>query len=1685
MATINASTGADIIVPSNNGDTYRGLAGNDTYILSNAISGSVTIVDTAGANTIQLVDGLSVASSKFAADSAQLTLSNGAVITINGADKFTYEVGGNETTGVTGASNTFAQLASGMGVSALPTGSSISDGTGGTISGTSISSASVGYTLSAGANSVAEGESLTYTVTASSAPSSDVTLSYNVTGDDKGSTVDKAGADDVASLSGTVTLAAGETSVTFTIDADSDTANEGLEGIKVTVFDADLNAIGSHVAVISNVAGTVSNTVAMATTADNIDAGSGDDTISGLLQGDAAAGTTLQPGDVIEGGKGTDTLKVSVAGDSGNNGYSVTAFETSNVEKLMINNFDTDGTGVTTFDLSLAAGLTTVGLNASSATGDTTFDNVQNLVDLEVSSGSGSAVVTYAAAVTAGAADVQNITLKNVTDSSNTMTISTEAVETLNLVSNGAANTVRTLTSTSATSLNISGAGNLTIETAVEGGIAAIDGSAATGNLTLTVGRDASKAGSTVTGSGNDSITYANDKWNALQTLDGGEGSDTIILADADDLTAITGANASSIEVLGASTADTTYYTYTHIPTVTSVASYMGGSNDGTSTIFGSLPADTVLLVAGDGTDAEGAQLNLAQDSSADSLTVTLGATAAGTGLTVEEILGSEYETVSIANAAGSTATIELLDAAQMSSLTLTGAKAISLTFDANSANVSTIDSTGLLALVMGNNSSTIAGGVTITANDYTDTLIGGTQGDTIHGNGGVDTINGAGGADTIHGGAGNDSLEGDGGIDTIHGGAGNDNIRVEVAADFVSLTTAEVVDGGEGTDTLTFGTGSGSVAFTVAATDMHNVKGIEKIAMNDNGNAAITLDNTFFTNGGISSIIVDDTNATGTFGVTGTTLSAGHALDVRASGANVVNTITGGSGNDTATFDTTAATGLKATDTFDGNAGTDTLAVALTANNLTAVTLTLVSDIEHITVSGSGALTAGITLADGNFVTTATAVTVGTIDASGMVGSGAFTFSGASEDDSALVITGGRGGDSLTGGSKADTITGGFGADTITGGPGIDVMTGNAGNDIFSVATAANALGLTSAETYDGGAGSDTLLIDVDAGTTVIAADLANMSSIETINLNGTGADSITLSDSVYTNNGVAALKVFDGQAGDTFTISAGGLSAANSVLAFVASATDATQTITTGAGNDVVYFWNGVTTGTGSGFDDADTINLGAGTDSIAVYLSGNADHSATYTNVSNIEGITYALVSGNSTVTGTLVDGNFVNVTDAAISAASVSGVVTINASAEDDSSFKITGGTGADVLTGADTTTLGDTINGGLGADTIDGSKGGDTLTGGAGADVFDYNAVADSSGSTPDTITDFISGTDSFNVELDYSTNNSGVTVAADVTTAKAGSSAVQESFTGNRGQTVYDTDNSQLVINYNADNLISALDYKINVNAGGTAATTVADSDIVWRITTGSGGDIISTTSAANNVVSSGAGNDSITMAAGDDDVTVTTGTNTIIGNGGGDQIDAGTGITTVRYDDADDGHAAVVLTDISDITDDVTGVTIANNVYADKNDYVEGLTVGTDFVKIGGTLKASLEASGAAVITSGTDLTTVDYNATGIIILDIADNGGSMKLAADGADAWLDISDVSTRFNTEIIAQNAAGGDEILFTIEQSSGDATGLYYLKFGATNDTGQIAATDTIALLAVFAEDDFAVGTVTVT
>ena len=254
MATINHSSGADIIVPSNGGTTYRGLGGDDTYILSNSIAANaaITIVDTSGSNTIQLVNGLSVASTKFAADAVQLTLSNGAVVTINGASNFNFDLGGNTTSGTTGSVSDFAGFAAGAGVSTLPSSGSVDGASSVTVAGTAWSSGTGGsFTVTKSASSVDEGDSVTFTITAATAVTSDTSFSWTVIGDDNGGTVDKAGTSDIDVLSGTATIASGSSSTTFVVTPTTDATVEGIEGIQVSVFDGDNTALSSDKVLIN------------------------------------------------------------------------------------------------------------------------------------------------------------------------------------------------------------------------------------------------------------------------------------------------------------------------------------------------------------------------------------------------------------------------------------------------------------------------------------------------------------------------------------------------------------------------------------------------------------------------------------------------------------------------------------------------------------------------------------------------------------------------------------------------------------------------------------------------------------------------------------------------------------------------------------------------------------------------------------------------------------------------------------------------------------------------------------------------------------------------------------------------------------------------------------------------------------------------------------------------------------------------------------------------------------------------------------------------------------------------------------------------------------------------------------------------------------------------------------------
>ena len=125
--TINYGPDNDIIIPTQNNTTYRGLGGDDTYIITRAISdgAKINIVDTKGTNIIQLTEGLSIISSKFALTAFQITLSNNAEITINSSHKNLYEIGGNATTGLIVDQNSYQDFVINFGINSPPSNNSI------------------------------------------------------------------------------------------------------------------------------------------------------------------------------------------------------------------------------------------------------------------------------------------------------------------------------------------------------------------------------------------------------------------------------------------------------------------------------------------------------------------------------------------------------------------------------------------------------------------------------------------------------------------------------------------------------------------------------------------------------------------------------------------------------------------------------------------------------------------------------------------------------------------------------------------------------------------------------------------------------------------------------------------------------------------------------------------------------------------------------------------------------------------------------------------------------------------------------------------------------------------------------------------------------------------------------------------------------------------------------------------------------------------------------------------------------------------------------------------------------------------------------------------------------------------------------------------------------------------------
>jgi Ca2+-binding RTX toxin-like protein len=1264
--------------------------------------------------------------------------------------------------------------------------------------------------------------------------------------------------------------------------------------------------------------------------------GAGDDAFNGTLIARGTTGTTISAGDVLTGGAGTDTLSFSVTGDIDTTAdgtdahYVLQAVNTSGVEKILLSNFEdsTDADANIYYDAAIATGLTTVGLSSSGDEGDTVFQNVRNLVNAEMANGSGDLTVSYInSTITAGTADAMSLTLSNVSKQSagtgSAATFTADGIETLNVVSNTVANTV-TLAGNALKTVNVSGEVAATLGT-LPNTVTKLDAATANGAVTATLGTATDIT--VVGGAGNDTITTGASVGSTASVSGGAGAGDRLILsADAHLDTTTEGARYTNFETLGlaesAAAPANRAFSAANLAGLTGVAvTAYADTTDGdaatTGTVdFTALEAATKsMTVSGISTVENGHDLTLtvsasmAVNTTADEMTVTLGTSTASAGANssaatggVDKLLNvtlNQHETVSLVSQ-GAANYIATLTATELKTLNISGSKDLTIASVASATSLSKIDASSV--------TSTLAG-VTISANASTtaseiiggagnDNLLGGTKADTISGGTGNDTLAGAAGADVVTGGEGDDSITGGAGIDNLAGGAGNDTFDMgTTVADFTGATTAETVDGGEGNDSISFGAAS----FTILSTELGGIKNVENLVFAATTDATtVTLTDAVFTANGSTTLTVDlDAATTGDVTLNASALTAANSINViytATTSGTSGSSIAGGAGSDSIRVDDVM---LDDAITLAGGAGTDTLVIneGGTATSI-ASTVTGFERISFRTAATSYSLTAN----DSN-----SASTTVTVDGSNLT-SGALSFNASAEDDAAYVITGGQAGDTLRGTAtttKIDTISGGGGDDAITGDAGVDSLDGGSGNDTFTVATTAHFTSLSSPETVIGGAGGNDMIdFTENAATTVNSSDLSAISGVEKIRFSGNNTASITLTDSVFTANGAATIAIVDNEATAALTVNAGAItSSANSisVTTKAGTATTVNESLLGGAGNDTFTF----TTANGAGvpLESTDSVNGGAGTDTLAVVIDTTGLTAVTLTNVSNIEKITLANTAGTVNVGAiTLADGNFVSVTGAVVdfSGSTTAGTAAIDASAEDDSTFVITGATGADTITGSQ---LADTINGGAGADRIIGHAGADQLSGGAGADTFVYtnavvssvSSVTHSSGTNADTITDFASGTDKLEVTLNYSTFSSALDISATRASAGvAGVTAAQDTLSGQRGQYVYDTTANQLYINVNNDNLIATSDFKIGINAGATASATVVEGDINFVITGGTNADTITAGSGADTI-DGGSGTDSITGGAGADSITGGSGADTVVGGTGNDAIVLGT----------------------------------------------------------------------------------------------------------------------------------------------------------------------------------------------
>lgn len=309
--------------------------------------------------------------------------------------------------------------------------------------------------------------------------------------------------------------------------------------------------------------------VARPTTLNTVTLTSNTDIVSGNIinaalvftPGGNARVNSLQDEDTITGTGTNPTLNATLGNIDGQNAGAQSAVITPKLTGVQTLNLSFTGSGagaVTTLDLQDSTGVTTVNLSRISDTinnvGVKNFTAVPANLSVNNTSSPGATVNFIPLnSAAAGNADAENLTLNNVSLNVINLTAAPGAgngIENVTVNSVGAANTVNTLNDSDITNLVIKGDQNLTLGAIGfnnQGKFVSIDGTAATGNLTLTIDAALSNAmkaapfgtssGDVVfslkTGTGNDTLNATALVGTSNDTVDLGNGTDTLALSSA------------------------------------------------------------------------------------------------------------------------------------------------------------------------------------------------------------------------------------------------------------------------------------------------------------------------------------------------------------------------------------------------------------------------------------------------------------------------------------------------------------------------------------------------------------------------------------------------------------------------------------------------------------------------------------------------------------------------------------------------------------------------------------------------------------------------------------------------------------------------------------------------------------------------------------------------------------------------------------------------------------------------------------------------------------------------------------------------------------------------------------------------------------------------------------------------